>query len=636
MNLEQFVIFFAVFLVGLSLILLSAGLATDRRDLQKSGYRAILATSFLLVLDTLLLGMRLFLHDFTYAYVSRYSSLSQPVIFNFSAIWTGVEGSLLVLAVLLAGISLIGLLFLPDRQLKTRSYYLLFVAWFMAILLIIIGFFENPFKLSLPAAVDGSGLLLPYQSWSMVFHPIFMNVAYSMILVAFCYFMMLVMTQDLSKGKYLSRLRACLLPAWVSLSMGNLIGLWWTYHELGWGSLWTWDSVESVALIAWVLLTSLLHVWVLMRRRSVWYFQTLIVWLFVVMSVFFGVLLSGTSLFSSIHSLSPSRYPRAFFLMVFIYLLATFIGVAWMAIRNTSKFSQFRLQSTVAGDIWIFQANIIFSLIAGSVAVGIMTPPMIKWLVGHDVAFTSVFFVSLTLPSVIILLFMQLGQVRDIQSQGRLRWMAWVAGLGAGIGTLIWAWHLGIHHLLALAGIGAAVVSLIRNPVGLGIYIWKGRPRGAMLLLPFSSLILHCGFMLFCLGVILSSSLAGVRVFPLVRGAESIVFGHTFHLNSIRQSVVGSRVNLSASLVAQIMGQTVYFNPERHYYTDSRPSYPRVAVERLGWVDYYLILEDYNDPRHLIFTLHRRPFVVVVWLGGVLLLLGGLLRMVTLNRQEEA
>ena len=43
------------------------------------------------------------------------------------------------------------------------------------------------------------------------------------------------------------------------LSLGLLLGAWWSYRVLGWGGYWAWDPVEVVALIPWLLQVVCLH-----------------------------------------------------------------------------------------------------------------------------------------------------------------------------------------------------------------------------------------------------------------------------------------------------------------------------------------------------------------------------------------
>src|SRR5262249_27955511 len=55
--------------------------------------------------------------------------------------------------------------------------------------------------------------------------------------------------------------------AWYFLSLGLLIGGWWSYHVLGWGGYWAWDPVENAAFMPWLTGTAFLHSVMIQERR---------------------------------------------------------------------------------------------------------------------------------------------------------------------------------------------------------------------------------------------------------------------------------------------------------------------------------------------------------------------------------
>ncbi len=47
--------------------------------------------------------------------------------------------------------------------------------------------------------------------------------------------------------------------SWLFLTLGIAIGGYWAYKVLGWGGFWAWDPVETASLIPWLTLTAFLH-----------------------------------------------------------------------------------------------------------------------------------------------------------------------------------------------------------------------------------------------------------------------------------------------------------------------------------------------------------------------------------------
>ena len=41
--------------------------------------------------------------------------------------------------------------------------------------------------------------------------------------------------------------------AWAFLTVGIVLGAWWSYQVLGWGGFWAWDPVENAALLPWLV-----------------------------------------------------------------------------------------------------------------------------------------------------------------------------------------------------------------------------------------------------------------------------------------------------------------------------------------------------------------------------------------------
>ena len=58
------------------------------------------------------------------------------------------------------------------------------------------------------------------------------------------------------------------LVSWTFLSVGLVLGAWWSYQVLGWGGFWGWDPVENAALMPWLCGTAYLHSVLVQERRG--------------------------------------------------------------------------------------------------------------------------------------------------------------------------------------------------------------------------------------------------------------------------------------------------------------------------------------------------------------------------------
>ena len=51
---------------------------------------------------------------------------------------------------------------------------------------------------------------------------------------------------------WLADTRRATLVAWGFLTVGIVLGAWWSYEVLGWGGYWAWDPVENASLLPWL------------------------------------------------------------------------------------------------------------------------------------------------------------------------------------------------------------------------------------------------------------------------------------------------------------------------------------------------------------------------------------------------
>ena len=94
------------------------------------------------------------------------------------------------------------------------------------------------------------------------------------------------------------------LVAWTFLSVGIVLGAWWSYQVLGWGGFWGWDPVENAALMPWLCGTAYLHSVLVQERRGL-----LRVWnLSLAMATFsltiLGTFLTRSGVIESVHAFS--------------------------------------------------------------------------------------------------------------------------------------------------------------------------------------------------------------------------------------------------------------------------------------------------------------------------------------------
>ena len=208
-------------------------------------------------------------HDFSLQYVADNVARATPGLYTFTAAWAALEGSILLWALALS-IYVAATAFHFRRRAHDP-----FVAWatltqyavllfFFALML----FAANPFKpVSGVIPLDGRGPNPLLQNHPLVaIHPPMLYAGYVGFTIPFSFAIAALVTGRFGEG-WLADMRRTTLIAWGFLTVGIVLGAWWSYSVLGWGGYWGWDPVENASLLPWLTATAFIHS-VMVQERS--------------------------------------------------------------------------------------------------------------------------------------------------------------------------------------------------------------------------------------------------------------------------------------------------------------------------------------------------------------------------------
>ncbi|HEX6596994.1 MAG TPA: cytochrome c biogenesis protein CcsA, partial [Acidimicrobiales bacterium] len=230
---------------------LALGLRKGDPRLMRGGQRYVWLVLAGAVLATVAMQIALLTHDFSLRYVALNGSRSTPLLFTITGMWSALEGS-----ILLWGLVLAGYLAIMARRFRNRAGDPL-VAWATLIALAVAAFFfalmagpANPFRLvDGPVPLDGPGPNPLLQNHPLVaFHPPMLYLGYVGFTIPFAFALAALATGRLGEG-WLVETRRWTLFAWGFLSVGIVLGAWWSYEVLGWGGFWAWDPVENASFL---------------------------------------------------------------------------------------------------------------------------------------------------------------------------------------------------------------------------------------------------------------------------------------------------------------------------------------------------------------------------------------------------
>ena len=403
--------------------LLAGGTLMKRADVLEAGRRAGAATAGFVALAAIALTAALLAHDFSYAYVADYSSRSLTGPYALSALWGGMEGSLLFWTLLLAAFSALALRAagskgMSPRMIGAAGTVLAGLTTFFLILLLVPA---DPFARLSPVPSDGSGLNPLLQSPGMLIHPPLLYTGFVGFSIPFAFAIGALLTKRLDDAWFTSTRRWTLI-AWSALSVGIVLGGAWAYTELGWGGYWAWDPVENAAIMPWLVATAYLHSVVIQEKRRMFKIWNISLIVITYLLAVFGTFLTRSGILSSIHTFTEGPIGKWFLPFLALMLIA---GVGLILWRVDSLRSENRFDALVSRETAFLANNVLFVVAAFTVLWGTIYPIVAEALWGTRLSVGPPFFNRVFVPLALFLLLLAgIGPLiswRSMQARALLR-----------------------------------------------------------------------------------------------------------------------------------------------------------------------------------------------------------------------
>jgi cytochrome c-type biogenesis protein CcmF len=641
----------ALFLAfGLALFAaVGGGLAAwqGRRRLHESSRRALVGAFAATAVAAFVLVDALQRRDFSFVYVADHSARKLPFPYSLSAFWGGQEGSLLLWLLVLTGLGSLAVTLNRDlirRLLPATVPVLGGVATFFAFLLV---FVSSPFDRQ-PAPLDGSGLNPSLQNPYMMIHPPLLYLGYVGLTIPFAF-----AAGALFAGRFDERwivaTRRWTLLAWTALGIGILLGAKWAYEEVGWGGYYAWDPVENAALMPWLASTAFLHSVMVQEKKNM-----LRVWNAVLVSLafclsLFGTFLTRSGVISSIHSFTQSSIGP--WLLGFIAIAAAF-STALIFWRLPLLRTKTRLESLVSREAAFLYNNLLLVALTLTVLWGVAFPLLSELVRGEKINVGPPYFdFFLRVFGLPLLLLMGIGPL-----------VAWrrssLRAVGSSlVGPLVFALACGAA-LLAL-GAGSSVPGLVaytfcafvlaaivlefvrgtRARKALGDATWPGafsqlvgRNRRR-----YGGYVVHAAIVLLALGIA-GGAYGATKVQQLRPGQTMSVHGYDLRYLGAVTREEPNRTEIRARLAVYRGGSYLgtYLAGKNNYPVEQQVS-NEVGI-RTDWLraeDLFLIGEQFNTDGSVVIKALVNPLVDLIWLAGLVFLLGSLIAMWPDEREQR-
>jgi cytochrome c-type biogenesis protein CcmF len=565
--------------------------------------------------------------DYSIAYVQQVGSSTTPGIYNVAAMWSALEGSILLWVLVLAGFTAA-----VAWRFRRRADDEL-VAWALVVMFVVCAFFAlvsfgpaNPFAAGAEVArnFDGRGPNPLLQNHILVlFHPPILYLGYVGFTVPFAFAIAALITGRVGEG-WLMETRRWALFSWGFLTIGILLGGWWSYEVLGWSGVWAWDPVENASLLPWLTGTAYIHSVLVQQRRGmlrVWNLSLLVATFALTI---LGTFLTRSGIINSVHAFAAGQidgYLLGFFAVVTVVSLGL---IAWRGDRLRSPGV---MDSPISREGAFLANNVVFTVFAFVVLLGTVFPLIVEAVQNRRTVVGAPYFNSLSMPIGIALLFLMAvapvlpwRKASEELLRTRLFWPAW-----CGAGTLAIAIALGadgLSPLIAIALSGFAAGAALRQiALATRRQGWRGlvgRANGGM--------VVHLGVILVAVALVTSSAYTESTELRLRTGEEVAWSGHTFELLEIvserdaRTEIVRANVRLDG-------GQA--YGPAITTFLQMGQPIGTPSV-RTGFThDVYFTIAGTNTPTvggdEATIEVFKKPLILWMWVGGLLMAVGTVL-----------
>src|SRR5699024_1088952 len=302
---------FIVFIIGIK--------KQDQRFID-SGKGATLSIFILASISMLLILILLGTSQFEYEFVYQYTSSDLPLVYKLTALWAGNAGSLLLWTFFLTLYSVI-LAFSKKMKHNPMTPYIISVMMLNVIFFyFLLSYVTKPFNLLDYVPAEGRGLNPMLQDPGMITHPILIYLGYVGLTVPFAFAIASLILKNMD-AFWFQMTRRWTLFSWLFLTIGNVLGGYWAYTELGWGGYWAWDPVENASFMPWLTVTAYLHSVIIQERKNMlktWNYSLIIISYILAL---FGIFLVLCGVLTSVHAFCEANLGNYFLAFTSIMII---------------------------------------------------------------------------------------------------------------------------------------------------------------------------------------------------------------------------------------------------------------------------------------------------------------------------
>ncbi len=610
---------------------------------------AILGQFAFVTLGALALMYALVTTDFSIRYVAFNTTRATPIYYRITGLWGALEGSLLLWEWILIIFSGLVAWIYKDRHRELMPWVLMIFSIVSAFFLIVIAFVSNPFESIFPVPLDGRGLNPLLEDANMMTHPPLLYTGFVGLTVPFAFAMAALIFGKLDEA-WITTTRRWTIIAWFFLTMGNLVGAYWSYHVLGWGGYWAWDPVENAAFMPWLPATAFLHsIQVQERRRmlKVWNLSLIIVAFGLTI---FGTFLTRSGILSSIHAFSSGPVGIVFLFFLAFVLVGSFGLVAY---RSDLLKGQPELDSMVSRESAFVLNNIVLVSALFTIFLGTIFPLISEAVAGVQVSVGAPYFNSVIVPLFLLMVFLM--AIGPIIAWRRASWdnlkrnLLWPSISSLAFALVLFIWK--IRDFLPLLGFTllAFVVFTIAYDTALALrarrrIAGEGIFSGLLTLTRrnqrrYGGFVVHLGVVLIILGIAGSMSYSVEKEATMGLKERLSIADYTVQFEGLRSSQQPTHRRVEGLFQVTKSGRDVgLVTPSLKFFPIQQAPIGRAVYRSSIDEDIYLILSGFSEvnKNEATVKIMVRPLVVWMWIGGFVIVLGTIISILPMGKVSTA
>lgn len=565
----------------------------------------------------LLLTLAFIGDEYSITYVASNSHPALPFIYKLTATWGAHEGSILLWILILNVWTIFFSFFTPTpRLLQTLTLSILGIISFFFLCFLI--FTSDPFVIH--SGIDATPIKTPpldlnplLQDPGLVSHPPMLYMGYVGFSVAFAITIAALIINQLD-SPWAKITRRFAIFAWSFLTLGIVLGSLWAYRVLGWGGFWFWDPVENASLLPWLSGTALIHALVLVEKRETAQRVTILLALVCFALSLLGTFLVRSGVLISAHTFANDP-KRGLFLLLLLALIISAALVLYFIRAPRLNIPTAKNFALVSRESKLLLNSALLCLAMLTVLIGTLYPLIIDALHLGTISVGAPYFNIVMLPiNIVVMIFMGIApfckwQKQDLKELMNNIWKKAVLSIVVASALL---WSLSITFDL-LMFVNLSLSFWIINSV-----ISEFRLRPAMA-------VAHTGFALLIIGIMLSSTLGEEREVRLKVGHAVDLGPYQFFFLATQAKNGPNYRGIEATFdVIKNKHHITYLYPEKRMYPVRSMVMTKADIHPSIFRDLYIALGDPFTQEDWSLRIYYKPFIRFIWIGGLLMMLGGL------------